>query len=184
MNQCLSSSFIRYWPIDVLLIIFSAFLMAPAGCNSAPETMRNDLEKMETAGINIKGQPFEVWLATTPQEQQLGLMQVTEDELSCLPDETGQTVPGIQQGMLFIFPVERILSFWMHNTIIPLDIAYIRQDGIIVNISTMAPLETRTYPSVEPAMFALEVKAGLFAQLGIGPGDRVEFPDSVLKPRP
>jgi uncharacterized membrane protein (UPF0127 family) len=69
----------------------------------------------------------------------------------------------------------------MFNTIIPLDIAYINAQGQIVKTYTMAPLETRTYPSLEPAQFALEVLAGTFEQLGIGVGDHVEIPDSVLK---
>jgi uncharacterized membrane protein (UPF0127 family) len=145
------------------------------GCQSAanPEE-KNQLSQMQTTTIHVKGQPFEVWLARSPQEQQRGLMQVTEDQLA--------PVDGKRRGMLFIFPAEQILSLWMYNTIIPLDIVYIRGDGVIVRKYTMAPLETRFYPSVEPALMALEVKSGTWAELGVEPGDRVEIPESLLKP--
>jgi uncharacterized membrane protein (UPF0127 family) len=83
--------------------------------------------------------------------------------------------------MLFVFGDEELRSFWMYNTIIPLDIVYMRSDGVIVSTHTMAPLETRLYPSVEPAQFALEVRAGLLGELGIGVGDRAEIPSSILK---
>ncbi len=83
--------------------------------------------------------------------------------------------------MLFLFDQEMVLSFWMSNTITALDIAYIAPDGRIVKTYTMAPLETRIYPSIEPAQFALEVRAGLFAELGIVAGTYVEIPDSLLK---
>ena len=145
---------------------------------------RNDLSTMETARIRIADSTLEVWLATEDVQRELGLMQVTEDELAPIPAESAPGLPPIHRGMLFVFPTERPLAFWMFNTIIPLDIAYIRGDGEIVSTYTMAPMETRTYPSVEPARFALEVRAGLFAELDIGPGDHVEIPESVLKGAP
>ena len=148
------------------------------GCRQAATSdNRNELDSMQKARITAKGKTFEVWLALTPLQQERGLMQVTEGQLTPLQD-------GTQRGMLFVFSDERQLSFWMYNTIIPLDIAYIRADGEIVSRYTMAPLETRLYPSVEPAQFALEVRAGSLDELGIGAGDRVEIPDSVLKAIP
>jgi uncharacterized protein len=86
--------------------------------------------------------------------------------------------------MLFVFDFEQPLSFWMKNTIIPLDIAYIRTDGTIVKTYTMAPLETRTYPSIERARYALEVQAGLLDELGIQAGHTAEIPDGLLKRSP
>ena len=153
------------------------------GCNANASlpTKRNDLETMTTARIHIGQHMFEVWLATEPQEQQLGLMQVTAEELTPLSSVSSQEPSDVYRGMLFVFPNDRLLSFWMYNTITPLDIAYIRSDGQIVSTHTMAPLETRVYPSIEPARFALEIPAGLLAQLGIKRGDHVEIPESVLK---
>ncbi|MHC4444760.1 MAG: DUF192 domain-containing protein [Planctomycetota bacterium] len=168
----------------VACLVIMAFLTVFSGCNGTPGTERNDLSAMETVRIVIKGHQFEVWLASSTAERTLGLMQVTEEELAPFSEATGQSPPVIHRGMLFIFPSEQPLGFWMRNTITPLDIAYIRRDGTIVNTYTMAPLETRIYPSIEPAILALEVKAGTFAQLDIRTQDRAEIPESVLKTKP
>jgi uncharacterized protein len=146
---------------------------APRSGQSLPG-YRNDLSKMQTGQILVKDKPFNAWLALDDYTRERGLMQVTEAELKPGTD-------GVHRGMLFIFADEQYLSFWMYNTITPLDIAYINADGVIVKIHTMAPLETRSYPSVEPAMFAFEALAGTFTELGINEGDLVEIPDSVLK---
>jgi len=151
------------------------------GCALEQSGARNDLSAMETTRITIKTHEFEVWLARTAAELETGLMNTPAEELASIPNPGGQGLPEIQRGMLFVFDAERLLSFWMLNTIIPLDIAYINQEGQIVRTYTMAPLETRQYPSHEPAMFALEMRAGLLAELGIGVGDHVEIPEAVLK---
>ncbi len=133
---------------------------------------------MTTATLHIKGHAVQAWLATQPREQELGLMNVTSEELAPITLADGSTT---QRGMLFVFPDERILAFWMRNTITALDIAYLGADRTIVKTHTMAPLETRLYSSVEPAMFALELPAGTLASLGIVEGDSVEIPESVFK---
>jgi uncharacterized membrane protein (UPF0127 family) len=69
----------------------------------------------------------------------------------------------------------------MKNTIIPLDIAFVRVDGRIVSIRTMAPRDTRNYYSKAPYRFALEVNANTFSRLGIKEGDTIEIPKSLLK---
>lgn len=142
-----------------------------------PAGPRNDLESMETVDFTIAGHRFHVWLAADDQERQIGLMNVEAHELARRED-------GAYRGMLFVFDFEQPLSFWMKNTIIPLDIAYIRTDGTIVKTYTMAPLETRTYPSIERARYALEVQAGLLDELGIQAGHTAEIPDGLLKHSP
>jgi uncharacterized membrane protein (UPF0127 family) len=80
------------------------------------------------------------------------------------------------QGMLFVFPYERILSFWMRNTYIPLDIAFIDAEGRIIDIQYMEPLdESRQYVSSGPALYALEVNHGWFERHGIDLGTKVIF---------
>ncbi len=122
--------------------------------------------------MTIKGQEFELWVANSFDEQNKGLMFINAKDMAPLPD-------GTERGMIFIFPFEQQLGFWMKNTIIPLDIAYARSDGTIVKIHTMTPLDTRRnqYPSGELARFALEVNAGVFAANGIGEGDVIAIPD-------
>lgn len=84
------------------------------------------------------------------------------------------------QGMLFVFPDEDHLGFWMLNTITPLDIAYARMNGTVVSTWQMPPHTLQSFPSLEPAMFALEMKQGAFARLGLEAGDRLEIPSSIL----
>jgi len=148
----------------------------------APGGPLNDLDHMETARIRVEGHAFEVWVARTREEVERGLMQVPESRLAPIPGGPGE--PEIHRGMLFVFSDERPLSFWMYNTITPLDIAYLNSAGAIVRTHTMAALETRTYPSVEPARMALEVRAGLFERLGIAAGGRAEIPEGILKAAP
>ncbi len=73
-------------------------------------------------------------------------------------------------GMLFVFERPEPLGFWMKNTFIPLSIAFIGADGRIVNIEDMRPLTEETHWSKGPALYALEMKKGWFAERGIGPG--------------
>jgi uncharacterized membrane protein (UPF0127 family) len=140
--------------------------------HSSAELRQFPLETLPTAIVSIDEHELRVWLATNSEQQLEGMMHVSEDEVA---DD---------QGMLFVFPYEYPHSFWMKDTIIPLDIAYARADGTIVRIWTMPPLTYRTFPSIEPAMFALEVKAGTFERLGICEGDRIIIPDEVFKASP
>lgn len=80
------------------------------------------------------------------------------------------------RGMLFVFEKERMLSFWMKNTYIPLDIAYISKTGVINEIYRMEPLDISiTYPSKKAAMYALEVNAGWFSRNSITAGMKLDF---------
>lgn len=130
------------------------------------------LSELPTAVITLKDREIRVWLAATPDTQQEGLMHVTAGEIA---DD---------QGMLFVFPAEAQRFFWMKNTVISLDIAYARSDGTIVRTWTMPPLTLQNYPSVEPAMFALEMKAGSFERLGVKAGDRIAIPPDVFNASP
>lgn len=112
------------------------------------------------------------WLAISTDQHQEGLMFVPAEEIA---DD---------QGMLFVFDDERVRGFWMKNTITALDIAYARMDGTIVAIHTMPPLTLQSFSSFEPAMFALEMKSGTFAHLGVQEGDKLVIPDEVFKTAP
>jgi uncharacterized membrane protein (UPF0127 family) len=77
-------------------------------------------------------------------------------------------------GMLFEFPKPELQAFWMKNTILPLDIIFIRANGTISSIAPNAvPYSTTTIPSIEPVRAVLELNGGRAAQLGIEPDDVV-----------
>jgi len=97
-----------------------------------------------------------VELARTAQEREQGLMY-------------RESLEG-GRGMLFVFPDAQIRSFWMQNTLIPLDIAYIDENLTIVDIQAMEPQTEDPHPSARPAMFALEVPQGWFKEKGIEVG--------------
>ncbi|MFQ5750752.1 MAG: DUF192 domain-containing protein [bacterium] len=112
--------------------------------------------------IHIDSVPLDVEIAQDEETLMSGLMYREE-----LPEN---------QGMLFVFQNQRILSFWMRNTFIPLDIAFINRDGMVVDIQQMAPLdETKQYISSAPALYALEVNAGWFEEHRLKIGSRVQF---------
>ncbi len=78
--------------------------------------------------------------------------------------------------MLFVYAEPEILTFWMKNTRMPLSIAFIAADGLIVSIQKMKPFPTTTvYASPAPALYALEVNQGWFEENGVGVGDVIEL---------
>lgn len=78
------------------------------------------------------------------------------------------------RGMLFDFKVEQDLAFWMKNTLIPLDMIYIRADGRVLSIArNTVPGSLTPVPSGGPARAVLEIAGGRAAQIGLLPGDRI-----------
>ena len=111
--------------------------------------------------ISIKGEALFAEVVDTPEAMSRGLMYRKE-------------LAG-NRGMLFVYEEERLLSFWMANTSIPLSIAFISVDGTIVDIQDMAPFDRTSHVSDAPALYALEVNQGWFRDKGIHVGDKVEW---------
>ena len=78
------------------------------------------------------------------------------------------------RGMLFVFPDIAIHGMWMMNTHLPLSVAFLDRDGIIINIADMTPHTQETHSAARPAKYALEMNQGWFTKRGIKAGDRVE----------
>lgn len=154
-----------YWLASLLAAVLLAAAPAcrrsagtdggPGGGDSASARRGKILLKVDTACLWVE-------VADRPETRQTGLMyrrQLPEDE-----------------GMLFVFEEPETLSFWMKNTYIPLDIAFISTDGEILNIEAMKPLdEGPRYRSKAPARYAIEANQGWFAGKGIRPGHRIRF---------
>jgi len=137
-------------------------LTAALGCFCSTASVPANAAGEATVEIISKSgvHPFSVELATNGAEWERGLMYRKE-----LPEG---------RGMLFDFEREAPVSFWMHNTYIPLDMIFIRADGSILRIAEDAePLSDRLIPSGGPVRAVLEVIGGTARKLGIAPGDRV-----------
>ena len=76
-------------------------------------------------------------------------------------------------GMLFVFDQPNVQCFWMRNTLIPLSIAFILDDGTIANIADMAPMTENSHCSVAPVRYTLEMEQGWFAKRGITAGKKI-----------
>jgi len=103
---------------------------------------------------------IDIEIADNDYERQLGLMNRQSMEE--------------MQGMLFIFPDERYQSFWMLNTLFPLDILFINSNKEIVTIhKNTKPLSEQSYPSSKPAIYVLEVNAGFCDRHNVKIGDKI-----------
>ena len=112
--------------------------------------------------LQAAGRDLSVEVARTDGEREHGLM--------------GRTRLGAAEGMLFVFDRDEHLEFWMKDTPLPLSIAFISEEGKILEIRDMQPFDLRTIRSRFYARFALEMNQGAFQKLGISPGDMVTFP--------
>ncbi len=108
-----------------------------------------------TAGMHV----IEAELAVTPTQQQTGMMF--------------RTTMGTNEGMLFVNDDAAVRCFWMRNTLLPLSIAFVADDGTIVNIADMQPRSEASHCSAKPVRFALEMNQGWFAKRGINAGTRL-----------
>ena len=146
-------------------------IAAVGACGNATTTAEAPLEKspagLEQIPLTIKSSTgkhrFTVEVAQTPEQQAQGLMF----RQSLAPD----------QGMIFPRNPPGDASFWMKNTLIPLDLVFIRPDGSIARIAENAvPMSLDPIPSLEPVGAVLEIAGGRAAQLGIKPNDKVTWP--------
>jgi uncharacterized membrane protein (UPF0127 family) len=116
--------------------------------------------------LYLKNLEIRVEVAKTPEEREKGLM--------------GRKHLGPDDGMLFIFETEDYHGFWMKNTLIPLNIAFIDKGGRIVSIAEMKPLTLDSHDPPKPILYALEMNKGWFSKHGIKAGDVVGFPNKFL----
>ncbi|WP_371743886.1 DUF192 domain-containing protein [Mangrovicoccus sp. HB161399] len=106
---------------------------------------------------------FSVEMAVTPQERNLGLMN-------------RESLPATA-GMLFVFNPPRSVSFWMRNTLIPLDMIFLDRQGVVQGIHENAvPLDETPIPGGDRIFAVLEINGGLSEELGIAPGSQMRHP--------
>ncbi|MDT0596611.1 DUF192 domain-containing protein [Glaciecola petra] len=118
-------------------------------------------EDDDKVSIKIGEKMLNIAYADSPLERQLGLMYRKKMCEDC--------------GMLFKFERSKIAGIWMKNTYIPLDLAYITKDGIIVDIKPLTPHDLVAVNSPEPVLYALEMNQGWFDKQNIRVGDKVDL---------
>jgi len=131
------------------MVGFASLIFA---CSSSVHMPRIQLE--------VANKPIEVEVADDPTERATGLMY--------------RKTLAVDSGMLFIYPSADIRSFWMENTSLPLSIAFIDSQGVIVNIEKLKPYDRTSVFSKSNALYALEMNRGWFAKNGIETGGKVQ----------
>jgi uncharacterized membrane protein (UPF0127 family) len=116
----------------------------------------------EKVTLRAAGQEISVEVARTEAQREHGLM--------------GRTDLGPRDGMIFVFDRDDHLSFWMKNTPTALSIAFLSSEGRILEIVDMEPYSQKVIRSRLSARYALEMRQGAFAALGIREGDTFSFP--------
>ena len=145
--------------------------VALAACNAQPQSANAATENraqtaLQQVPLTIRSgareHRFTVMVARSPGEQAAGLMF----RQSLAPNE----------GMIFPYDPPQEVGFWMKNTLIPLDMIFIRADGTIARIAEQTrPHSLEPNLSGEPVAAVLEIRGGRSAELGIKAGDRVEW---------
>jgi len=134
--------------VSVLLVA------APVWAQSGPQPRLPTINL--TAGIHI----IKTELAITGEQQATGMMF--------------RKTMGTNEAMLFVNDEPGVRCFWMRNTLVPLSIAFIADDGSIVNIADMDAQSDKSHCSAKPVRFALEMNRGWFAKRGIVAGSKLQ----------
>jgi uncharacterized membrane protein (UPF0127 family) len=134
------------------LLLASAALLVLSGCRTVSEKV----------ALTVAGQALTVEVARTSAEREHGLM--------------GRRDLGPRDGMIFVFERDDHLAFWMKNTPSALSIAFVSAEGKILQIEDMQPFSLKVIQSRLSARYALEMRQGAFAALGIKEGDVISFP--------
>ena len=167
-------------------IIIIAAAMVLSGCNKTPKPKGNNGNK-PIKELKVKKYDFD----NPPEFRKDGELQFINDsdsiifnidiELATTEEEHARGLMFRKQmdenkGMLFMFSYEDWRSFWMRNTLIPLDIIYINAKREVVSICKNAKtLDETSLPSEAPAMYVIEINAGLCDKYGIDKGTKVNF---------
>lgn len=145
------------------LSLFMVIAVEPLLAQQGPQP------KLPTVDLRAGMHTIKAELAVTPEQQMTGMMFRKE-------------MNG-NEGMLFVNEEKSARCFWMRNTLVPLTIAFIGDDGTIVNLADMQPLDERSHCAKAPVRFALEMRQGWFEKRGIKAGFKLSGPPFANPPR-
>lgn len=126
-----------------------------------PAFAQQTLQKLPVSRFSVGMYVVDAEVASTNAQRELGLMNRTHLDPN--------------QGMMFIFDRSSGYCMWMKNTLIPLSVAFLDKDGVILNIEEMLPQTETNHCATKPALYALEMNAEWFKHKGIKPGIRIEL---------
>ena len=155
LQQAIQISFNR-------LIKFGFAFMLAATCSFAANAQGTPQTNLPRATLNAGMHLIQVQLAQNFDQRQIGLMWRKE-----MPQN---------EGMLFIFEQPGVQCFWMRNTLLPLTAAFVLDDGTIVNLADMKPMNDDSHCSKKPVRFVLEMNQGWFAKRNIQAGFKLTGP--------
>jgi uncharacterized membrane protein (UPF0127 family) len=135
----------------------AALALAAAGVAALAQT--EPQPKLPTVTLTAGMHAIQAEVAQTDEQRQMGLMLRKE--------------MAAHEGMLFVFDEPAVHCFWMKNTLLPLSIAFLADDGTIVNIADMPPQTTDSHCPAKAVRYALEMNQGWFAKRGIKAGFRL-----------
>ena len=140
------------------MTIRTALLLVTAAlaCATAPAARAQAAQTLPAVRLNAGIHNIRAEVARTPEQRATGLMHRRE--------------LGANDGMLFVFEQAGVQCFWMRNTLLPLSIAFLADDGRVVNIADMQPQSEQSQCSAQPVRHALEMNQGWFARRGVRAG--------------
>ncbi len=152
--------------VGVVVVALLGFFIVNNFINKKPKveyyTFTKEGELTFTDSIGILKAKINLEIADTPYERELGLMNRKEMKEN--------------EGMLFIFPVQQLQSFWMRNTLISLDMIFVNDEKRIVTIHKNTKiLSDQSYPSSQPSLYVIEVLAGFTDRHNILVGDKFDW---------
>jgi uncharacterized membrane protein (UPF0127 family) len=140
----------RFLPSIALALAALAPLAAPA------QEPQLDLQRVQ---LSVGMHRIDAQVALTPEQRATGLMWRRQ-----MPQH---------EGMLFVFEQPSVQCFWMKNTLLPLAIAFVADDGSVVNVAEMKPQTLDSHCSAQPVRYVLEMNQGWFAKKGVKPGTKL-----------
>jgi uncharacterized membrane protein (UPF0127 family) len=150
--------------IATLLLMVSSCTADTSTSKPAPP---NDMH-FDSVNVTIKGKPFSLEIADTDEKRERGLMY-----RSSMPAD---------HGMIFLFDTADKYSFWMKNTLIPLDIIFLDADGKVIDIEPRKPLDETGMGPKQPAKFVIELNGGTSNTIGLSKGDQIDLPNLLKQP--
>jgi uncharacterized membrane protein (UPF0127 family) len=144
-------------PTFVTSVLIS--LLLGTTCSAQTVESGGKAQQLPTTNLGVSFYTIKAEVAQTARQREIGLMH--------------RTTMGPNEGMIFVFERAGTQCFWMKNTLIPLSVAFLEEDGTVVNTDEMTANTEDAHCSAKPVRFVLEMNKGWFSKRGIKSGTKV-----------